>query len=42
VRYKIQLGQATYYSKVVDEGEADALLAELKEKFSDKAVISRG
>jgi hypothetical protein len=42
VRYKIQLGQATYYSKVVDESEADALLAELKEKFSDKAVISRG
>jgi hypothetical protein len=36
------VGQATYYSKVLDEGDADALLAELKDKFSDNEVISRG
>ena len=42
VRFKIQVGQSTYYSRVADESESEALLTELREKFGDKAVINRG
>jgi hypothetical protein len=50
VRFKIQAGQAVMYSKIVSDGEADALEAELRtsrhvQKFGEiygKVVITRG
>lgn len=50
VRFKIQAGQATMYSKTVSESEADALEAELRaskhvqkfEKVYGKVTITRG
>lgn len=42
VRFKIQVGQATYYSRVVSEGgEAEALLSELQKNYP-RGVITRG
>lgn len=42
VRFKVQVGQLTYYSRVVSEGsEAEALLSELQKNYP-KGVITRG
>lgn len=42
VRFRIQVGQATYYSRVVSESESEALEAELRARFPKEAKISRG
>jgi hypothetical protein len=42
VRFKVQVGQVAYYSRVVNEGsEAEALASELQKSYP-KGVITRG